>query len=313
MRKKFILVDYIDEAINTWALQEGFLPPAKKLIEEVKQEEIESIKKVLGCECVLIQPPTTDFVINKQRKQWGVICLSPFFFKNILRWCCERQIPCVSLDVSRCRIPYDKSSFYPGNGVLLGRNRTLPVQLQDIINFGFPHTCVILDESVSTGRTLEDLTEKLFQVGIETQEAWVGVNLLKNGQLSKRLPVRAVYKSTNTTEICVELKDFFDFFNSGACYPQGTYKKRGVKIDLSLASQGRVSYLWPYYKTNHWQTTWEQWYRLSMIGHKLSLRIYKEVERKSKKKVKVKNLLSLSEERIDPETSVIQYLSNFII
>lgn len=83
-------------------------------------------------------------------------------------------------------------------------------------------------------------------------------------------------------------------------------------IDLSIASEGRLSYLYPFYNTSYWGLTHEEWVNFSCQQHIFSIQLYELVEKSSRKQVFMKDVPIYSELSENPNMRVVEYLNRIV-
>jgi|GEM_PF-6313644 len=84
------------------------------------------------------------------------------------------------------------------------------------------------------------------------------------------------------------------------------------EIDLSIASEGRLSYLYPFYNTSYWGLTGEDWINFSCQQHLLSVELYELIQKTSHKSVLMKDVPIYNELSENPDKKVVEYLNKII-
>ncbi|PIT95908.1 hypothetical protein COT94_03275 [Candidatus Falkowbacteria bacterium CG10_big_fil_rev_8_21_14_0_10_37_14] len=84
------------------------------------------------------------------------------------------------------------------------------------------------------------------------------------------------------------------------------------EIDLSVASEGRLSYLYPFYNTSYWGLTREEWVSFSYQQHILSIELYELIQKTSHRSVLIKDVPIYCELSENPNIGVVEYLNKIV-
>lgn len=366
---KVLVSEQVFSSLKEWSVDSHFLLPSKAEVEVIVNQTLDNVNKYFKCKPVVVWPYSTRKFSKLISKDITPVFVSSGIFDELRSYLLEMGVPHFDLVVSRGRIPSVTDGFWAGHGVLLGRGLSLKKQLNKLASNLQGRTCFLFDDSLGTGRTLQELTELLESVNIQVSGYVVGSNMMGKDTLAGR-PVHAIYEGKNMETIGIEMKDFFDIYGSGAGFPMGAYSQRGLLsrirsnikngksldelkecgvellqkellsqrlidvvdfnslpnslwleilkclklpgVDFSIASRGRLSYLFPFYHTSYWGLSKKDWLYFSLDQHILSIELYKLIEFYSHKTVRLSDVQVYDELEVQGSLDIVKYLSHLV-
>lgn len=367
VKRKLILIDQIPELLQEWANMYGFQLPSTVFIQNIIKQTIRNIRMHFQCEVVHISSRDIIHFAELVDNNHIAIFIAPEIFLKVKEILKIRGQTYMDFKVSRTRLPIIDSGFFPGHGMLLGEAKSIMEQLTSIKQKAGLKSCVLFDDSITTGKTISEITSLFNSYGL-TIARWAPIScFLSEENLAKKQISSPTQVFLNNC-VGIEMKDFLDITGSGAAYPMGMQKQRekisqiikiiqskskgrvrelekeGIhvnnmeqfeikikkidslqfpenkdlisiiqclkisKVNALLVSPGRLSYLWPGYKSSQWNISDSEWESFSAKQHKLSMDLYRAIEARSKRKVKVCHVPIYSEIFLNQDGLLCDYL-----
>jgi len=232
-KARWIIIDQVEQNIKDWARRYKFAPPEKKYLHRLRTDTLLNIEHIFGAKLTVVSEIDVVDLTKLLNPKRAAIFIAPSLFSRVEFYCQEKQIPYGYFTVSRARLPKEDGVFYAGHGLLTGRGEKINKQISLLRRILQMKQCVLFDDSATYGSTLQESAKIFEKNNINLSMFGIGACLLPlETKIENKKIVAEKWISPKDTLGCIELKDFLDINGSGAAYPKGTFRQKGLIYKL---------------------------------------------------------------------------------